>query len=131
MHELQMAGDLMGAVLSSLEGRTDVLRVEEVHVTLGKLSMIGEEQLRFCWEAITEEETLLKGSALVVSYEDGALHCRSCGYDGPLDLGGAPLLHTILPVFACPMCGGGIDITKGRSVQVDNIRAVSSGEEAR
>ncbi len=129
MHELQMAGDLMGAVLSSIEGRTDISRVEEVQVTIGRLSMLGEEQLRFCWEAITEEEPLLKGSWLNISYEDGELHCRSCGYDGPLATGGDPLLHTILPVFACPRCGGGVDITKGRSVHVNNIKAQAIGED--
>lgn len=128
MHELQMAGELMGAVLSSIEGRTDISRVEAVNVTLGRLSMIGEEQLRFCWEAIIEDDPLLKGSYLVISYEEGGVLCRVCGYDGPIDMAGDPLLHTVLPIFACPKCGGGVDMVRGRSVQVNNIKAVSVEE---
>jgi len=128
LHELQMAGDLMGTVLSSIEGRADIGRVEEVHVTIGRLSMIGEEQLRFCWEAITEEEPKLKGSSLVIGHEDGGVRCRSCGYEGAIHEQEDPIYHTILPVFACPECGGSVDIVKGRSVQVNGIKALSETE---
>jgi len=123
-----MAGELMGAVLSSIDGRTDISRVEEVNVTIGRLSMLGEEQLRFCWEAIIEEEPLLKGSLLVIAYEEGTVRCRSCGFEGPIDMTEDPLLHSILPVFACPRCGGGAAIKRGRSVQVNSIKALSIEE---
>jgi hydrogenase nickel incorporation protein HypA/HybF len=121
-----MAGELMGAVLSSIEGRTDISRVEEVNVTIGRLSMLGEEQLRFCWEAIIEEEPLLKGSLLVIAHEEGRVRCRSCGFEGPIDMTEDPLLHPMLPVFACPKCSCGVDITSGRSIHVNNIKALSA-----
>jgi hydrogenase nickel insertion protein HypA len=126
-----MAGELMGAVLSSIEGRSDIEGIDEVHVTVGKLSTVGEEQLRFCWEAITEDVIILKGSRLIITIEEGTVRCRSCGYEGTLDLGSETILHNVLPVFACPECKGSVDITGGRSVTVRNIRARTTGDEVR
>ena len=122
MHELQMASDLMRTVMEAFSERPGALRVEEVHVRLGRLSFFGTEQLDFCWEAITEGSDTLGGSKLVFSFEEPEVRCASCGRLGPLDIKEDPLFHQVLPVFACPACGSGVEIVKGKGVSITGIK---------
>lgn len=128
MHELQMASDLMRAVIEAFSSRPGALKVEEVSIRLGRLSFLGEEQLKFCWEAITEGSGPLKGSKLAFSYEEPEVRCGNCGRIGPLDVEEDPLYHRVLPVFACPSCGNGVDIIKGKGVSIVNVRLLMNDE---
>ena len=82
MHELQIASNMMKAVLEAAKGHDNVAKVETIDLSIGKLSFVGEEQLRFCWGAVTEEKELLKGSELIISQEEVEISCVTCGYTG-------------------------------------------------
>ncbi|MBN1389031.1 MAG: hydrogenase maturation nickel metallochaperone HypA [Candidatus Thermoplasmatota archaeon] len=122
MHELQIASDLMNAVLEAVKEHPNASRVEKVDLSIGRLSFVGDEQLRFCWGAITDECKLLKGCKLDISEEEVEISCRSCGYIGEMDVSEDPMYHFLLPVFACPECGGEVDITRGKGVTISNVR---------
>lgn len=124
MHELQIASDLMNAVMEAVKEHPGASRVEKVHLSIGRLSFVGEEQLRFCWGAITEENPLLKGSELAISVDEVEISCRSCGYTGDMDVREDPMYHYLLPVFACPRCTGEVDIISGKGVMIGNIRLI-------
>ncbi|MGA1873156.1 MAG: hydrogenase maturation nickel metallochaperone HypA [Thermoplasmatota archaeon] len=130
MHELQIASNLMSAVLEALKDHPNATKVETVHLSIGKLSFVGEEQLRFCWGAITDEKEVLKGSKLEVRQEEVVISCSSCGYEGEMEVKEDPLYHYLMPVFACPECGLDVEIVKGKGVTITNVRLlIDDGEE--
>ena len=57
MHEVSVMSGIVESVLKELE-KHDVLRVEEVLLTLGELTFLGEEQLQFAYEIITRDTLL-------------------------------------------------------------------------
>lgn len=129
MHELQIASDLMKAVAEAVSDYENVLGVEEVKVRIGRVSFVGEEQLKFCWGAITEENPILKGSELIIEHEEVELSCSKCGHVGEMEVKEDPLFHYVLPVFACRKCGGEAELTKGKGVTITNVRlSVDDGE---
>jgi hydrogenase nickel insertion protein HypA len=122
LHELQLASELLSAVREAIEDRNDVIRVQEVDVMIGSLSFASGEQIAFCWEVLTEEDPLIGGSTLNILTEEGVIRCRECGYTGKLSVREDPSFHYFLPVFACPRCGGSVDMIKGKEVKITNVR---------
>jgi hydrogenase nickel incorporation protein HypA/HybF len=110
------------AVVEAASAYDNVQKVEEVHLSIGKLTFLGEEQLRFCWGAVTAENPLLRGSDLIVTEEKVLVKCGSCGYEGDIEVKEDPLFHYMIPVFACPKCGSDVDIVKGKGVTVRNVK---------
>ncbi len=130
MHELQIASNLVNAVMDAAKEYKNATKIETVHLSIGKLSFVGEEQLRFCWGAITDEREILKGSELIISDEEVEISCSSCGYVGDLEVSEDPLYHYMMPIFACPKCKGDVEITKGNGVTITNIKLmIDDGEE--
>jgi len=121
MHEVSVMAGIVESVLKELE-KHDVLRVEEVVLTLGELTFLGEEQLQFAYEIITRE-TALQGSTLVIVPEETELQCLSCGYQGKADKVGEEF-HMAMPSLACPKCKGKVKVLKGRSCRVTSMRVV-------
>jgi len=124
LHELQIASELLGAVKETLKNYPDALSVDSIDVTIGKLSFAAEEQIRFCWSVITEEDPVLKGSEMNVTHEEGMVKCKECGFEGELSMKEDPAFHYFLPVFACPKCGGSVDILKGKDVKITNVKVI-------
>ena len=121
MHEVSVMAGIVESVLKELE-KHDVLRVEEVQLTLGELTFLGEEQLQFAYEIITRE-TALEGSTLVIVPEETELQCPSCGYQGKADKVGEEF-HMAMPSLACPKCKGKVKVLKGQSCRVTSMRVV-------
>lgn len=121
MHEVSVMAGIVESVLKELE-KHDVLRVEEVVLTLGELTFLGEEQLQFAYEIITRE-TALQGSTLVIAPEETELQCLSCGYQGKADKVGEEF-HMAMPSLACPKCKGKVKVLKGRSCRVTSMKVV-------
>ena len=101
MHEVSIISSIIDSVLEEL-AKHDVERVEEVYLTLGSLTFLGEDQLQFAYEVLSKG-TALGGSRLVIEKEDIELRCRSCGYQGEAD---------------------NIDVIKGKSCTVRSLRVV-------
>jgi hydrogenase nickel incorporation protein HypA/HybF len=121
MHEVSVMSGVVESVLKELE-KHDVLRVEEVVLTLGELTFLGEEQLQFAYEIITRD-TLLNGSKLVIEPEETELLCLSCGYQGKADKLGEEY-HMSMPSLVCPKCRGKVKVLKGQSCRVTSMKVV-------
>lgn len=103
MHELAITQSVVDAVRHDA-GDT---RVAAVRVTVGKLSGVVPESMRFCFELICAGTTL-EGAALVIDEPTGEGSCRTCGARVPLrDL-----------VLLCPCGSTDIDIKSGRELRV-------------
>lgn len=121
MHEVSVMAGIVESVLKELE-KHDVLRVEEVQLTLGELTFLGEEQLHFAYEIITRG-TALEGSSLIILPEETELQCHSCGYQGRADKVGEEF-HMSMPSLVCPKCKGKVKVLKGQSCRVTSMKVV-------
>ncbi|HNX48090.1 MAG TPA: hydrogenase maturation nickel metallochaperone HypA [Methanomassiliicoccales archaeon] len=121
MHEVSVMAGIVESVLKELE-KHEVLRVEEVLLSLGELTFLGEEQLQFAYEIITRD-TPLEGSTLVIQPEETELQCLSCGYVGKADKVGEEF-HMSMPSLACPRCKGKVKVLKGQSCRVTSMKVV-------
>ena len=120
MHEASVMADIVDAVLAELENY-HVTRVNEVTIVVGDLTQLGEEQLLFAWEVLTDSN-ILKGSKLTVKHDPVMIRCAACGYDGPaksVDFGDG-LSHAI-PLLSCPECGGKIEVTGGNACRIESF----------
>lgn len=113
MHELS----LVEALIEQLEqtARSEGLqRVTALTVTVGSLSHVSVEALRFCFEAC-QSGTVAEAAVLVIETETGLARCPACQREAPaqdwLD--------------ACPSCGHvGRHILSGRDVRLKSIRGL-------
>jgi len=121
MHEVSIMAGIVESVLKELE-KHEVLRVEEVQLTLGELTFLGEEQLQFAYDIMTRE-TALQGSVLVIVPEETELQCLSCGYHGKADKVGDEF-HMAMPSLTCPRCKGKVKVLKGQSCRVTSMKVV-------
>ena len=80
MHELSIASGLVEKLLDFADKNLDK-RIVEVRLAVGELSHIEEEQLRFCYEAITAE-TPIEGSRPEIEKIDTMGKCTPCPYRG-------------------------------------------------
>jgi len=122
MHEASIMASIINSVLEELK-KYPVERVEEVDLTIGAMTFLGEDQLQFAYEVLTRG-TLLEGSSLVIDTEAVGVRCTSCGYDGPADLLGDGDLHGLVPALRCPRCGEGVEVTRGKGCTVRSVKVV-------
>jgi len=119
MHEVSVVADLIAAIVKELE-KYNVVKVNKVTLTVGKLTNLGTEQMEFAYEVLSKN-SILNGSELVIETESIKVKCDECGYTGPvnvLDLGED---HFQIPVLSCPVCGSAVTILAGRSCCVKSI----------
>ena len=121
MHEVSIMSSIINSVLEEL-AKHDVERVEEVYLTLGSLTFLGEEQLQFAYEVLIKG-TPLAGSKLVIEKEDVEICCRSCDYQGVADTIDGDF-HGLVPILQCPRCNEDVDVIKGKSCTVRSLRVV-------
>lgn len=113
---------IINSVLEELK-KYQVEKVEEVDLTIGAITFLGEDQLQFAYEVLTRG-TLLEGSTLVISTEAVEVRCPSCGYEGPSEVADVGDLHGMVPVMHCPRCSKGIEVTKGKGCTVRSVKVV-------
>jgi hydrogenase nickel incorporation protein HypA/HybF len=122
MHEVGVMTSILEAVLEELKGHR-VEKVEEVLLTIGELTYLGEDQLAFAFEILTRD-TILEGSRLVVEHEKVELCCPSCGYQGEAEYYHNDMYESNVPTLDCPRCGTRSEAIKGRSCAVRSIKVV-------
>jgi hydrogenase nickel incorporation protein HypA/HybF len=86
-------------------------RVARVNLTVGKLSAVVVDSLRFCFE-VASQETPVAGAELAVEEVDVTARCDDCGH-----------LWTIeTPAFSCPNCDSAkITLVSGRELDIQSI----------
>lgn len=98
-------------------------KVTEVHLTIGKLTFLGIEQVRFSYKVLVED-TIMKGSKLFIEAKDGVIECPKCGYKGTLETEDNPIYHLPTITLRCPKCGEVAKIVEGKECTIKSIRMV-------
>lgn len=106
MHELSITQSLVDAVIDKTGSR----HVLGVHLTVGRLSGVLPDALRFCFEVVSDG-TPLAGSTLLIDEPDGRAWCRSC------------LNEFVLsdPIPLCPCGSADVDIRSGRELMLTSV----------
>jgi hydrogenase nickel incorporation protein HypA/HybF len=123
MHELSIASAVVDSVLEFVAERS-IKRVIAVRLAVGELSHVEEEQLRFCYMAITQD-TPIRDSALEVERVPASVRCHHCDYSGPLKYWEDALSAAPIPTLQCPNCGGAVEPLEGSDCVIKSIRFIS------
>ncbi|MEM2926186.1 MAG: hydrogenase maturation nickel metallochaperone HypA [Candidatus Bathyarchaeia archaeon] len=122
MHEYSMTVGLVNAVLREAKKKNSK-KVIEVHLSVGRLSLLAHDQLRF-WYKVLGKGTILEGSKLRISVEEGEVECEDCGYKGPIRYEEGLYEHLFFPTLSCPRCGSIVKVLKGRECIIKSIKMV-------
>ena len=127
MHELAMTTQIVESVLDEAK-RQDAKKVTEVHLTIGKMTFLGVEQVRFSYNILTEG-TIMKDSELIIEEQDGVIECPSCGFKGAVPFKDDPAYHVPIPTLQCPKCGEAAKIIEGKECTITRIRILKQQED--
>lgn len=119
-HEMSVAEAIAVTVLKSARGER-AQKVETISLEIGELTFLNPEQVTFWLRELFKNS---EASDAEISWKTvpAKVRCKVCDYEGPLEVKDDPLLHTTLPVFACPRCGrGGLEIVEGKDYVIRSI----------
>jgi hydrogenase nickel incorporation protein HypA/HybF len=122
MHEYLTTKQIVESVLSEAE-KHGAKKVLEVHLTIGKLTVLGIEQVKFYYELLTKE-TIMENSRLIIEEEEPLVKCENCGYKGNIHFEREDVYHFLIPTLTCPKCGKTVKIVKGKEVLVKSVKVV-------
>ena len=122
MHELAIATQIVECALEEAK-KQDAKTVTEVNLVIGKLTFLGIEQVRFSYKILIED-TILKGSKLVIEEKEGAIECPSCGFKGAASIDDDPVYHIPISTLRCSKCGETAKIVEGKECTIKSIRMV-------
>lgn len=107
MHELSLTQSAVDAIIA----RVGDAPVVCVRLSIGKLSGVVVDSVRFCFELVVEG-TPLAGARLEISEPAGACRCRHCARE----------FGTDDPIVLCPACGGAdVDVLDGREIRIASV----------
>ena len=115
-----MATQIVENVLEEAK-KQNAKKVLEVHLVIGKMMFLGTEQVRFCYNILTEN-TIMKDSKLIIKEKEGAVECPNCGYRGTIKQKGDPAYHLPIPTLRCPKCGKTAKIVEGKECTIKSIK---------
>jgi len=122
VHELSMTTQIVESVLEEAK-KQGAKKVTEVHLVIGKMTFLGTEQVRFSYKILVED-TIMKGSKLIIEEKDGVIECSSCGYKGTVPITDDPAYHIPIPTLRCPKCAKAAKIVEGKECTIMSIRMV-------
>ena len=128
MHEFSVAKSIVDTIIQVAEANNAV-RVLEVNLELGEVSLVNLDQLNFHIEMLVED-TIAKGMKVNGSERPVKIRCLECGYEGPVKYEEKnPEWHVRVPIFQCVECESpDTVILEGRELNIKDIN-VSYGEE--
>jgi hydrogenase nickel incorporation protein HypA/HybF len=129
MHELSIASGLVEKLLQFTDENPEK-KIVEVRLAVGELSHIEEEQLRFCYEAITVE-TPLAGSELEIEKIDAIVVCPHCSYRGRPKYWDGALSGIPTATLECPNCSNATEATDGQECAIKSIRFTEANSVAK
>jgi hydrogenase nickel incorporation protein HypA/HybF len=115
-----MTTQIVDSVLEEAK-KQDAKKVTEVHLVIGKLTFLGIEQLRFAYNILVND-TIMKGSKLIIKEKDGVIECTNCGYKGAIQCEDDPAYHVPIPTLRCPKCGKAAKILEGKECTIKRIK---------
>jgi hydrogenase nickel incorporation protein HypA/HybF len=117
-----MTTQIIESVLEEAK-KQDAKKVIDVHLVIGKMTFLGTEQVRFSYNILVED-TIMKGSKLIIEEKDGIIECSSCGYRGKIPVVDDPAYHVPIPTLRCPKCGEAAKIVEGKECTIRSIRMI-------
>jgi len=123
MHELSIASAVVDSVLEFLDAH-EAKKVLTVRLAVGELSHVEAEQLRFCYEAITQE-TVMENSTLEIESVAAVVECPRCSYRGSPKYWEDALSAAPIPTFECPNCRGAVEPVEGNDCVIKTIQFVA------
>jgi hydrogenase nickel incorporation protein HypA/HybF len=120
VHEFSVTSQIVQNVLTEAKKRR-AKKVTSVHLVVGKLTFLGLEQVRFAYEVLTKG-TILEGSKLIITEQEGVVKCSRCGYEGGFKYENDPLYHVPVPTLKCPQCGNLVQITTGKECIIKSVK---------
>ncbi|MDQ3621057.1 MAG: hydrogenase maturation nickel metallochaperone HypA [Verrucomicrobiota bacterium] len=120
MHELSIASGLVEKLLEFAADNPDK-KIVEVRLAVGELTHIEEEQLRFCYDAVTVE-TPIEGSTLQIEKIEAVVACRHCSYHGGPKYWDGALSGFPVATLECPGCGKAAEAVEGKECAIKSIR---------
>jgi hydrogenase nickel incorporation protein HypA/HybF len=122
MHELSIVSSLVESVLEFLE-RHGAKRVVAVRLAVGELTCVEGEQLRFCYNLVTEG-TPIAESELEIEQTKALVRCLDCNFRGPPNYWDGVLSSRRIPLLQCPECGHAVEAIEGHECKIQTIRYV-------
>jgi hydrogenase nickel incorporation protein HypA/HybF len=111
MHEMGIALQIIDITKASIPSDMTAPRVKKIHLSVGKLSAIVSESLKFCFD-VAVQKTPLEGAELVIREIPVTARCNDCGHEWTVDE----------PAFQCDRCNGTrIQLISGRELDIDSI----------
>ncbi len=107
MHELAV----IQGVVEQVTERLGDTRISAIHLTIGKLSGVVPDALRFCFELATADTTM-DGAILEIDEPEGRASCRSCGRDFVLQ-------H---PVLLCQCGSADVSVISGQEMLIRSVK---------
>lgn len=123
MHELSIVSTLVESVLEFVTAH-QVRKVINVRLSVGELTCVEAEQMRFCYAALTEK-TPLAGSELEIEKVSAEVKCPHCCYDGPPKYWEDALCVAPVPTLQCPRCGKAAEAAQGHECAIKTIKYVT------
>jgi hydrogenase nickel incorporation protein HypA/HybF len=120
MHEFTITSSIVETVLD-LARKHGSRKIQEVHLTIGKLRVLSVDQVKFCYEVLAKG-TILEGSKLIVEEAAGNLRCTQCGYYSEFNPDNDPSFHFGIPPMICPQCGNSLTIEGGDELVITRVR---------
>lgn len=110
MHETGIVRELLGSV-NAAAADAGATRVEVVRVTVGELTEIVPEAMRFAWDALTPG-TVSEGAALEITVLPARSVCADCG---------AEFTHDRFD-RSCPECGSYLcGVVAGNELEIGRV----------
>lgn len=121
MHELSVMTQIVDSILAEAD-KQHATRIESVDLEVGEYTMLGDEQLMFAYQVLSNDHPILKDSQLSIKHLKGRIKCK-CGFEGEVrPAEDSP--HKVVPILECPKCCGAAEIIVGRECVIRNIRMV-------
>jgi hydrogenase nickel incorporation protein HypA/HybF len=123
MHELSIVSSIVERVLEFLDGH-EAKRVVALRLAIGELTCVDAEQLRSCYELVTEG-TVIAGSELEIEQTKALVRCSNCNFHGAPKYWDDALSRISIPTLQCPGCGLGVEAIEGHECAIQGIRYVA------
>lgn len=106
MHELAVTQGIVDAITE----RTDDATVTAVHLTIGRLSGVVAEAVRFSFDVVAAG-TPLGGARLLIDEPGGRGRCRDCAVEFDVND----------PVLLCPCGSADVEVLSGRELRITSV----------
>ncbi len=118
MHEFSTMQNILNTILDEAY-KYKAKKINKIVIEIGELTFLAEEQLKFAFE-ILKEGTIFENAELIIKKLDAKIRCK-CGYEGKVKYAIKEDFHLYFPILKCPICGGEVEIIKGRECLVKKV----------